>query len=83
MNTYIKGTFKKFIFQSDKNYVIGLFKIKETRRSLKRKRDELDRLIKSEQLRNKTLKERIKVENTPIPNGNKEKVEQCNIIKEK
>ena len=30
MNTYIKGTFKKFIFQSDKNYVIGLFKIKET-----------------------------------------------------
>lgn len=60
-----------------------LFKIKETRRSLKRKRDELDRLIKSEQLRNKTLKERIKVENTPIPNSNKEKVEQCNIIKEK
>ena len=27
---YIKGTFRKFIFQSDKNYVIGLFKVSET-----------------------------------------------------
>lgn len=60
-----------------------LIEMKETRRSLKRKSDELDRLQKSERLRNKALKERIKVENTPIPNNNKEKVEQCNIIKEK
>lgn len=27
---YIKGNFKKYIFRSDKNYVVGLFKIKDT-----------------------------------------------------
>lgn len=30
MKAYIKGTYKKNIFKSDKGYVIGLFKIKET-----------------------------------------------------
>lgn len=30
MKKYIKGIFRKFIFKSDKNYVIGLFKVKET-----------------------------------------------------
>ncbi|MBE6147022.1 MAG: ATP-dependent RecD-like DNA helicase [Firmicutes bacterium] len=30
MNTYIKGNFRKYIFKSDKGYVIGLFKVKET-----------------------------------------------------
>jgi len=30
MDSYIKGTFKKFIFQSDKNYVIGLFRVKDS-----------------------------------------------------
>lgn len=30
MKKYIKGIFKKFIFRSDQNYVIGLFKVKDT-----------------------------------------------------
>lgn len=30
MKTYIKGTYKKSIYKSEKGYVIGLFKIKET-----------------------------------------------------
>ncbi len=30
MDSYIKGTFKKVIFQSDKNYVIGLFRVKDS-----------------------------------------------------
>ena len=30
MESYIKGIFRKFIFESNNNYVIGLFKIKET-----------------------------------------------------
>ena len=30
MKKYIKGTFKKTIFNSDNGYVIGLIKIKET-----------------------------------------------------
>ena len=30
MDTYIKGNYKRTIFKSDKGYVIGLFKIKET-----------------------------------------------------
>lgn len=30
MNSYIKGIFRKFIFEGNNNYVIGLFKIKET-----------------------------------------------------
>ena len=30
MSSYIKGTFRKFIFESNNNYVIGLFKLKET-----------------------------------------------------
>ena len=30
METYIKGNYKRTIFRSDKGYVIGLFKIKET-----------------------------------------------------
>lgn len=30
MKNYIKGTFKRIIFQSDKNYIIGLFRVKET-----------------------------------------------------
>ena len=30
MKSFIKGTFKKFIFKSDKGYIIGLFKVKET-----------------------------------------------------
>lgn len=30
MKSFIKGTFKRFIFQSDKNYVIGLFKVSDT-----------------------------------------------------
>ena len=30
MKTYIKGTYKGSIFESDNNYVIGLFRIKDT-----------------------------------------------------
>ena len=30
MDSYIKGIFRKFIFEGNNNYVIGLFKIKET-----------------------------------------------------
>ena len=30
MKVYIKGNFKKTIFKSDKGYVIGLFRVKET-----------------------------------------------------
>ena len=30
MENYIMGTFKQKIFQSDKGYIIGLFKIKNT-----------------------------------------------------
>jgi len=30
MESYIKGIFRKFIFEGNNNYVIGLFKIKET-----------------------------------------------------
>lgn len=30
MKKYIKGIFKKFIFKSEDNYVVGLFKIKDT-----------------------------------------------------
>ena len=30
MKNYIKGIFKKIIYQSDQNYIIGLFKIKDT-----------------------------------------------------
>jgi len=30
MDTYIKGNYRKTIFRSDKGYVIGLFKLKET-----------------------------------------------------
>lgn len=30
MEQYIKGTFKKRIFHTDKGYVVGLFKVKET-----------------------------------------------------
>ena len=30
MDSYIKGVFRKFIFESNNNYVVGLFKIKET-----------------------------------------------------
>ena len=30
MNSYIKGTFKKVIYRSDKNYTIGLFKVSES-----------------------------------------------------
>ena len=30
MESYIKGLFRKFIYESNNNYVIGLFKIKET-----------------------------------------------------
>lgn len=30
MKKYIKGIFKRFIFKSDQNYVIGLFKVKDT-----------------------------------------------------
>jgi len=30
MKTYIKGKFSKYIYRSDKGYVIGLFKVKET-----------------------------------------------------
>lgn len=30
MKKYLKGIFKKFIFRSDQNYVIGLFKVKDT-----------------------------------------------------
>lgn len=30
METYIKGNFRRSIFQSDKGYVIGLFKVRET-----------------------------------------------------
>jgi len=28
--SYIKGNFKKYIFRGDNNYVVGLFKIRET-----------------------------------------------------
>ena len=30
MKTYIKGNFRKAIFTSDKGYIIGLFKVRET-----------------------------------------------------
>ena len=30
MKTYIKGIFTRFIYKSDQNYVVGLFKVKET-----------------------------------------------------
>ena len=30
MDTYIKGNYRKSIFKSDKGYVIGLFKVRET-----------------------------------------------------
>ena len=30
MDNYIKGTFKRIIFQSDNNYVVGLFRVKDT-----------------------------------------------------
>ena len=30
MSLYIKGTFKKVIFKSDNNYIIGLFRVKDT-----------------------------------------------------
>ena len=30
MKTYIKGNFRKSIFTSDKGYIIGLFKVRET-----------------------------------------------------
>ena len=30
MKTYIKGNFRKSIFKSDKGYIIGLFKVRET-----------------------------------------------------
>ena len=30
METYIKGNYRKSIFKSDKGYVIGLFKVRET-----------------------------------------------------
>ena len=30
MKTYIKGNFRKSIFKSEKGYVIGLFKVRET-----------------------------------------------------
>ena len=30
MKDYIKGTFKKIIFKSDQNYIIGLFKVSDT-----------------------------------------------------
>ena len=30
METYIKGNFRKAIFSSEKGYVIGLFKLRET-----------------------------------------------------
>ncbi len=32
METYIKGTFKKTIYKTDKGYIVGLFKVKETNR---------------------------------------------------
>ena len=30
MKTYIKGNFRKSIFRSDKGYVIGIFKVRDT-----------------------------------------------------
>ena len=30
MKTYIKGNFRKAIFSSDKGYIIGLFKVRDT-----------------------------------------------------
>ena len=30
MNNYVKGIYKKTIYQSDKGYTIGLIKVKET-----------------------------------------------------
>ena len=30
MKTYIKGNYRKSIFESDKGYVIGIFKVQET-----------------------------------------------------
>jgi exodeoxyribonuclease V alpha subunit len=30
MKTYIKGNFRKYIFKSNENYVIGIFKVRET-----------------------------------------------------
>ena len=59
-----------------------LLEMKETRRGLKRKSDELDRIRKNEQSKNKSLKERIKVKNTPISSNNKEKLEQSKEINE-
>ena len=32
---YIKGNFRKYIFRSDKDYVVGLFKVKESDLDLK------------------------------------------------
>lgn len=60
-----------------------LLEIKETRKSLKRKGDELYRLQKSEQFKNETFKERIKVENTPRPSNNQEDIKQCKRVEEK
>ena len=34
--TFIKGNFKQYIFRSDKGYVVGLFKIKDTSEDLKK-----------------------------------------------
>ena len=34
--TYIKGNFKKYIFKSDKGYVVGLFKIKDASEELEK-----------------------------------------------
>lgn len=53
-----------------------LLEMKETKRSLKRKRDELDRIQKSEQFKNKSFKKRMKVENTPKPRMNKKSSER-------
>ena len=30
MESYIKGNFRRSIFKSDKGYVIGIFKVRET-----------------------------------------------------
>ena len=30
MNGYLKGTFKRIIYQSDDGYTVGLFKVKES-----------------------------------------------------
>ena len=39
METYIKGNYRKSIYKSDKGYVIGLFKVRETNI------EELDKLL--------------------------------------